>query len=178
MKILQVTQSFKPMWQFGGVVRASYEISKHLVTREHEVTVYTSNTDGRPIQESKDGYKIIRFKPILKIGGNSFMPMLFFKLFRTKNDFDIIHAHSHLFFSTNLCALVRRLGSSPLVITNHGLISQTVPMWVHKIYIPTVAKWTFKSANKIICYTENEKSLLVELGIDSDKIVVIHKVSI
>ncbi len=51
-------------------------------------------------------------------------------------------------------------------------------MWIQKIYIPTVAKWTFKSADTIICYTEEEKSMLKQLGIDSDKIVVIHKVSI
>ncbi|MEA3357197.1 MAG: glycosyltransferase family 4 protein, partial [Patescibacteria group bacterium] len=72
------------------------------------------------------------------------------------------------------CAFVRRIGSSPLVITNHGLKSQTVPMWLQKIYIPTVAKWTFKSADTIICYTEEEKTMLKQLGIDSDKIVVIH----
>jgi len=173
MKILRVVSDLYPA-VVGGLGLHAHEMSKQQAKLGNEVTVYTSNTDRRLRNEFKDGYNIIRFKTILKIGGNSFMPMLFFKLFRTKNDFDIIHAHSHLFFSTNLCAFIRRLGSSPLVITNHGLISQTVPMWVHKIYIPTVAKWTFKSADKIICYTENEKSLLVQLGIDSDKIVVIH----
>ena len=173
MKILRVVSDLYPS-VVGGLGLHTHEMSKQQAKLGNDVTVYTSNTDGRSMKEFKDGYNIIRFKPILKMGGNSFMPMLFFKLFRTKNDFDIIHAHSHLFFSTNLCALVRRLGSSPLVITNHGLISQTVPMWVHKIYIPTVAKWTFKSADRIICYTENEKSLLVKLDIDSDKIVVIH----
>jgi len=173
MKILRVVSDLYPA-VVGGLGLHAHEMSKQQAKLGNEVTVYTSNTDGRSVKEFKDDYNIIRFKTGLKIGGNSFIPMLFFKLFRTKNDFDIIHAHSHLFFSTNLCALVRRLGSSPLVITNHGLISQTVPMWVHKIYIPTVAKWTFKSANKIICYTENEKSLLVKLGIDSDKIAVIH----
>jgi len=173
MKILRVVSDLYPA-VVGGLGLHAHEMSKQQAKLGNEVTVYTSNIDGRSVKEFKDGYNIIRFKTTLKIGGNSFMPMLFFKLFRTKTDFDIIHAHSHLFFSTNLCALVRRLGSPPLVITNHGLISQTVPMWVHKIYIPTIAKWTFKSADKIICYTENEKSLLVQLGIDSDKIAVIH----
>jgi len=173
MKILRVVSDLYPV-VVGGLGLHAHEMSKQQAKLGNEVTVYTSNTDGRSVKEFKDSYSIIRFKSTLKIGGNSFMPMLFFKLFRKKNDFDIIHAHSHLFFSTNLCALLRRLGSPPLVITNHGLISQTVPMWVHKIYIPTIAKWTFKSADKIICYTENEKSFLVHLGIDSDKIVFIH----
>ena len=173
MKILRVVSDLYPS-VVGGLGLHTHEMSKWQAKMGYDVTMYTSNPDGRSAEESKDGYKILRFKPVLKIGGNSFMPMLFFKLFRTRNDFDIVHAHAHLFFSTNLCALVRRLGSPPLVITNHGLISQTVPMWVHKIYIPTIAKWTFKSADKIICYTEKEKSMLKKLGIDSDKIAVIH----
>jgi len=173
MKILRVVSDLYPA-VVGGLGLHAHEMSKQQAKLGNDVTVYTSNTDGRLIQESKDGYNIIRFKPTLTMGGNSFIPMLFFKLFRTRNDFDIIHAHSHLFFSTNLCALVRRFGSPPLVITNHGLISQTIPMWVHKIYIPTIAKWTFKSADRIICYTENEKSMLKKLGIDSDKVLVIH----
>ncbi len=173
MKILRVVSDLYPV-VVGGLGLHTHEMSKWQIKMGHEVTVYTSNTDGRQTHEYKDGYKIQRFKPILKIGGNSFMPTLFFKLIHTRNSFDIIHAHSHLFFSTNLCALVRKLGSPRLVITNHGLISQTVPLWVHKIYIPTIAKWTFKSADKIICYTEKEKSMLEKLGIDPDKILVIH----
>ncbi|NAS88601.1 glycosyltransferase family 1 protein [ANME-1 cluster archaeon AG-394-G21] len=173
MKILRVVSDLYPSI-VGGLGLHAHEMSKEQARLGHDVTVYTSNIDERPTQEYKDGYRIQRFKPVIKIGGNSLMPLLFFKLFKTRNDFDIIHAHSHLFFSTNLCAFVRRLGSSPLVITNHGLISQTVPMWVHKIYIPTIAKWTFKSADRIICYTEKEKLMLKKLGIDSDKIAVIH----
>ena len=44
MKILQVTNFFKPSWEAGGIARVAYEISKELVNRGHEVTVYT--TDG------------------------------------------------------------------------------------------------------------------------------------
>lgn len=96
------------------------------------------------------------------------------KLLKERHNYDIIHAHSHLYFSTNVCALLRKLGSPPLVITNHGLVSQTAPPWIQKIYTPTIAKWTFKAADGIICYTENEKSKLVELGITPEKIFVIH----
>jgi glycogen synthase len=44
MKILQVTDFFKPSWESGGPARVAYEISKKLIERGHEVTVYT--TDG------------------------------------------------------------------------------------------------------------------------------------
>lgn len=149
-------------------------MSKWQANFGHEITIYTANIDGTPEEELKDGYKIIRFKSLVKLIGNSFMPELFFKLRRARNDFDVIHAHSHLFLATNLCALARKLGSPPLVITNHGLMSQTAPLWLQKIYMPTVAKWTLNAADRVICYTEEEKMKLEELGIATEKIKVIH----
>ena len=173
MKILRVVSDLYPS-VVGGIGIHAHEMSKQQARLGHDITVYTANKGNEPREEFRDGYKIIRFKNDLKLMGNSISFRLFRELFKIRNDFDIIHAHSHLFFSTNLCAFVRKWGSPPLVITNHGLISQTVPMWVHKIYIPTIANWTFKTADNIICYTENEKSLLKKLGVDPDKIVVIH----
>ena len=44
MKVLQVTNFFKPSWESGGPARVAYGLSKKLIERGHEVTVYT--TDG------------------------------------------------------------------------------------------------------------------------------------
>ena len=44
MKILHVTNFFKPSWDSGGPARVAYEITKKLVDDGHDVTVYT--TDG------------------------------------------------------------------------------------------------------------------------------------
>lgn len=173
MKILRVVGDLYP-FVVGGLEIHAHEMSKHQAISGHEVTVYTSNLDRRPIHEFKDGYNIIRYNNLIKIMGNSICPNLFFKLFHDRYYFDIIHAHSHLFFSTNLCALVRKIGSSPLVITNHGLNSQTSPEWLQKLYTATGAKFTFGAADKIICYTETEKQELIDLGQDPRKIAVIH----
>jgi glycosyltransferase involved in cell wall biosynthesis len=173
MKILRVVSDLYPA-VVGGIEIHAHEMSKEQARLGHNVTVYTSNIDGKPTQESKDGYKIIRLKPILKLIGNTFMPMLLLKLIYTRNDFDVIHAHSHLFFSTNVCALVRRLGSPPLIITNHGIMSASAPDWFNMLYMKTIGKWTLKSADMIICYTQMEKNKLEDmLKIDSKKIRVI-----
>ena len=44
MKILNVTHSFIPCYDAGGVVRVVYDLSKELINQGHDVTVYT--TDG------------------------------------------------------------------------------------------------------------------------------------
>jgi glycosyltransferase involved in cell wall biosynthesis len=80
-----------------------------------------------------------------------------------------------LCFSTNLCALLRKIGSSPLIITTHGgLNSQTAPKLVQNLYNATVAKMTFNAADKIICYTDVEKNEMITFGVKPEKIAVIH----
>ena len=172
MRILRVVSDIYP-FVVGGLPLHAHELSKQQSNLGHDITVYTSNVDNIS-QEPETNYKLLKFKNTFKLFGNSFSSSLFSELFRTRNDFDIIHAHSHLFFSTNICAFIKKMGSSPLVITNHGLVSQTAPLWINRIYIPTLAKCTFKSADKIICYTEKDKLELEHLNIDSDKIKVIH----
>lgn len=44
MKILQVIPAFYPAHAYGGTVEVAYHISKELVRRGHEVTVYTSDS--------------------------------------------------------------------------------------------------------------------------------------
>ena len=173
MRILRVTSSLYP-YKTGGIGLHAHEMSKEQVRRGHDVVVYTTKIGSGPEREYRDGYSVVRFKPTIKLMNNSFVPVVLPSLIQNRNKFDIIHAHSHLFFSTNLCAMAKKLRSPPLVITNHGLISQTVPLWMHKIYIPTIGKWTLNSADKIICYTDTEKRKLEKLGITSSKIIVIH----
>ena len=91
-----------------------------------------------------------------------------------RGEVDIIHAHSHLFFSTNVCVLARLLRSAPLVITNHGLISASAPRWLNALYKHTISRVTFLIADHIICYTAIEKENIEKLGIDHKKISVIH----
>ena len=44
MKFLQVIPAFYPAHAYGGTVEVAYHISKELVRRGHEVTVYTSDS--------------------------------------------------------------------------------------------------------------------------------------
>ena len=79
MNILRVVSDLYPA-VVGGIGIHAHEMSKWQAKLGHEVTVYTSNTDKSLAQESVAGYKILRFKTILKLGGNSFMPALLSQL--------------------------------------------------------------------------------------------------
>lgn len=172
MKILRVAGDLYPAF-VGGIAIHAHEMSKIQASMGHEVTVYTSIWEDEPLEEVRDNYNIVRFRGIT-IFRNPIAPRLFYRLLRERNKYDVIHAHSHLYSSSVFCALMRMIGSSPLVVTNHGLISQTAPMWLQKIYIPTIARWIYSTADRIICYTETERDQLIDLGINPEKISIIH----
>ena len=172
MRILRVAGDLYPAF-VGGIAIHAHEMSKMQAFMGHEVAVYTSIWGDEPLEEVRDNYRIIRFKGIT-VFRNPISTSLFCRLYRERMKYDIIHAHSHLYSSTVFCALMRMLGSSPLVITNHGLVSQTAPIWLQKLYVPTVAKWAYDTADSIICYTETERKQLIDLGIHPEKISIIH----
>ena len=174
LKILRVAADLYPN-VVGGVGLHAHEMSRMQVVMGHDVTVYTcGKSNGTISNEAELGYTSQVFKPMIKLLGNSITPDMFFELRNNRHSFDVIHAHSHLYFSTNLCALVNELGSSPLVVTNHGLNSQTAPKWFQDLYNLTGTRFTYSAADRIICYTDTEKKELISMGVKANKISVIH----
>jgi glycosyltransferase involved in cell wall biosynthesis len=174
MKILRVAFSLYPS-SVGGVELHAHEMSRLQAREGHDVTVLTYlNGSGEPSSEERDGYHIIRSSAPLCLFGNRISFSQLRLLLKHWDSYDIVHAHSHLFFSTVLCTLVRKFRSTPLVVTNHGLVSQTAPQWLQRLYLPTVGRWIFRTADAIICYTTTERDQVVDLGVSPDKIHVIH----
>jgi glycosyltransferase involved in cell wall biosynthesis len=86
-----------------------------------------------------------------------------------------VHAHSHLFFSTNLAALKRKMSSTPLVITNHGFRVQRGP-WMDLLqdaYLATAGGWTLRAADKVISLENDEARRVCSLGVHPSKSIVI-----
>ena len=105
MKILQVTPFFKPSWEAGGPPRLAYDVSRSLIKRGHEVTVYT--TDGfkyrldveknQPVDV--DGIETYYFRNIsnyltrkMNFLTPYYLPMVARKELKK---FDVIHIHEH-----------------------------------------------------------------------------------
>ncbi len=171
MRILRVTSDLYP-YVVGGLGLHTREMSRSQVKQGHMVTVLTTSLpDGVPSEQ--DGFNILYFNNFIKLFGNAFSPDLVFKILNNKK-YDVIHAHSHLFFSTNICALVRKFRSTPLIITNHGIMSASAPDLFNLLYLKTLGKWTLNAADRVICYTDEEKEYLINiLHINASKISVI-----
>ena len=173
MKILRVVSDLYP-YSYGGLGIHAHELSKSIANKGHEVTVFSCEKENKLYHSIVDGYELYNFKPFLNFFGNAIAPSMLFSLFKKIKDFDIIHAHSHLFFSTNLTTFVKKFKKTPLIITNHGLVSQTAPINLQKIFLSTIAKWTFINADAVICYTPEMKKEMEIWGIPSNNVHVIH----
>jgi len=174
MKILRVVSDLYPS-SVGGLGLHAHEMSRFQAAKGHDVTVFTYRTDpGQPSSEDRDGYHIHRTNASFCLFGNTISFSQLFTILKSWDSYDVVHAHSHLFFSTVLCTLAQKFRSTPLIVTNHGLVSQTAPEWLQKLYLPTIGRWIFRTADAVICYTETERDQMVDLGVSPDKIHVIH----
>ena len=164
MRILRVAQKVYHDVVGGGPYHV-HALSRDQAALGHDVTVLTVATDpSLPRQEERDGYTVIRREPTATPLGNAVSAGLA-RYLTNVDGFDVLHAHSHLYFSTNLAALRRRLAGPPMAITNHGLYSQNAPEWAFDWYLRTVGRFTFDSADVAFCYTSTDERRLREFGV-------------
>lgn len=164
MRILRVAQKVYPESKGGGAYHV-HAMSRDQAAMGHDVTVLTTTSSlDLPRCFERDGYSVVQQRPTIELLGND-LSVGVGKFLRTARDFDVVHAHSHLYFSTNLAAVARRLAGAPLAITNHGLYSQNVPEAVFRPYLHTVGRWTFNQADVVFCYTTEDRERLAEVGV-------------
>jgi glycosyltransferase involved in cell wall biosynthesis len=166
MRILRVAQNLYPEVPGGGTYHV-HAMSRDQAAMGHEVTVLTvSDDESLPRREERNGYTVVRRSSTAELLGNE-ISVGIARFLRHAKDFDVFHAHSHLYFSTNLSALTRRVGDIPLAITNHGLYSQNAPEWLFNLYLRSIGRWTFNQADVVFCYTGEDRERVQEFGVDS-----------
>lgn len=166
MRILRVAQKVYPDIPGGGPYHV-HALSRDQAAMGHDVTVLTVAAEpDLPHVEERDGYTVVRYPSTVSLLGNDISTGVARHLRAVDGSaFDVVHAHSHLYFSTNLAALKRRLGSIPLAITNHGLYSQNAPEWLFDAYLRTLGRWTFDRADAVFCYTDADRERVREFGV-------------
>lgn len=184
MKILQVSHSFIPCFDSGGVVRVVYEISKDLVARGHDVTVYTTDgcTKRLDVQVNSpvklDGFKVYYFRNLsnwLRMKLKLATPYAMFGVIRSEvKYFDIIHIHEHRTITAVIASHYAKKNKIPYIIQDHG---SALPFF-HKTLFKNVFDriWgnnMLKHASKVIALTESEVDQYKEIGVDETKIEVV-----
>ena len=183
MKILQVTSFFKPSWEAGGPPRAVYEISRELVKRGHDVTVYT--TDGYKhrlnVEKNKpvnvDGIRVYYFRNLSNyLTRKWLLPFPYYLPIIAKKevkDFDIIHIHEYRTFSTIVAYHYAKKYGIPYILQPRGSLPRIKKAIQKKIFDALFGSSIIKNASKIIATSTIESGLYKSIfpNLETGKII-------
>lgn len=181
MKIVQVSNFFKPSWEAGGPPRVVYEISKELVNRGHDVVVLTTDGFKKRVNVKKnkpvdvDGIKTYYFKNISsKLAKKVFLTPYYAPIVLRKEikNSDVVHIHelSTLAFMAYYYA---RKYNVPIIFQAHGCLYLNIKnkksflgkKWHELFEIPIL-----KNSDYVIAITKTERKDYESFSIDSKKI--------
>lgn len=166
MNILHIVPSYKPAYIYGGPIISISCLCENQTAIGHGVTVYTTTANGKeeldietgsPIEV--DGVSVYYFERVTK-DHTSFSPALLRKLWKTIDQFDVIHIHSWwnvlVIMATAVCYLK---GIKP-VLSPRGMLTQYTFLKQHslpkKIIHASIGKYLLK---KTILHATTELEL-------------------
>ncbi len=168
MRIAQVCHRYSP--NIGGVERHVQEIAERLA-RRHEVEVITADRfGGLSKSEEINGVRVTRFRSLSP--GDAYFAAPQICSYLKKGGFDVVHAHNYhalpALFACRACKGER------LIFTPHyhGLGSTPFRDMLNKPY-RKVGSRIFERAEKIICVSNYERSLVIKDFGFEEKIEVI-----
>ena len=171
MRILTIIYEFPPIGGGGG--RAAYDICKELVARGHNITVLTAHMHGLPLEEYKDGIRLIRIPSLRSESFRaSFFTMLAYvlsglwaglRLIRLDRP-DIIHTHFAV-PSGALAWMLSVLTGIPYVLTAHlgdvpGGVPEKTGKWFR--WLEPFTKPIWKRAKKVVAVSEFTRQLALQ----------------
>jgi glycosyltransferase involved in cell wall biosynthesis len=147
MKILFIVPYYKPAYAYGGPIVVISMLAERLVLLGHEVTVYTTASNGKSelevVKDKEvlvDGVKVFYFSKLT--GDNTYISWkLWWHLDRTATDFDVVHIHTWWNFLVLGAAFICQNKGIKPVISPHGMLSDYIiytrnvlaKKWVHKL---------------------------------------------
>ncbi len=184
MRILQITKYYYPSVSFGGPVQCTYNISKYMVKKGHDVTVYATDTaDISTNARIKERFQVINGAKVFffpnvtrQIYGLFISPRMIHALRKNINDFDVVHLHEYRTFQ-NLAFYYSRRRDAPYVLSVHGQLEYKQESrdtaFLRKLFNHTFGRNLLKGASKLFALTKLEASQLIQRGIEEDKIAII-----
>lgn len=182
MNILYIVSGFAPAWGLGGGVRTSYELSKEMASRGHDIVVYTTDILDHKSRinyryKNWDGVKTYYFKTISNYLAKkqfNFAPKIMYYLMRNISSFNIVHIHEYRTVNCTLTAYFAKKKGIPYIIQAHGSVSTTIGMIkLKKLYDLLIGHNILKNASKVVALNEMEVGQYLEMGVDENQIEIV-----
>ena len=173
MKIAMVTAFWGPAYPTGSGIYA-YEVARRLAEHGNEVHVYTSSVGNFNKIKYPDNLNVHILRTYGVVWNMNPVANVFTKLLR--EDFDIVHVHSYIFFMSNMTALVRVFKKFKYILHFHGLNYSEAKkfhpwrVWIKEnVYDKTLGWFTVKIADKVLSVAKSDIPIIKEkFGVDAE----------
>jgi glycosyltransferase involved in cell wall biosynthesis len=167
---------------YGGPVRVAYDVSRELVKRGHEVTVYTSDQNGGSRIDCRDkeldGIQVHYFRNVSPITMRkmklSITPEMIPVVKSDIQSFDVIHIHEYRTFQNVVVHHYARKYSVPYVLQAHGSLPRIIAKqrlkWIYDIFF---GFRLLRDASKVIALSRMEAEQYRSMGVPEEKIAII-----
>jgi len=190
MRILNVTQSYDPFFEFGGPPVKVRALSEGLASRGHAITVLTADwglnrflrqfpnaprAEDNPFGRKRvaGGVTAIYLVNWLHYRATSWNPGLAGFLRARLRDFDVAHIFGLYDLLGPRVAAACREAKVPYVVEPIGMFVPLVrSLWLKRMYHQVYGREMLAGANAIIVTAEQEQSELIAGGIPKEKIVL------
>ena len=173
MRILQVVEFFSPV--HGGSAMVPYYVSRELVKRGHEVTVFTS--DYKLSQEwakSLRQVKVYPFKTRLSWAKFYITPDITKHTKEGIKRFDLIHMHNYRSFQNLVVHHYAKKYGVPYVLQAHGSLPTIMAKQrLKRIYDVFFGYRLLRDASKMIALSPVEAEQYRRMGVPEEKIAII-----
>ena len=173
MKILQVTNLLSPV--HGGAAEVPYQLSRELVRKGHQVTIYTSDYkyDSRLITPLPE-LEIHAFKTWLALANFHITPEMARTARKEIEHFDIIHLHNYRSFQNIAIYWYARKHNIPYVLQAHGsLTTFRQKGTLKRIFDAAWGNKILRNASKVIAVSKAEAEQYQSMGVSEDKIEIV-----
>ncbi|MBI2852124.1 MAG: glycosyltransferase [Chloroflexi bacterium] len=172
MKILQVIDLFGAA--HGGAAEVPYQLSRELVRRGHEVTVYASDFRLEPERlVSVQQAEVHAFKTFLPFANFYITPGIIWKAREEVGNFDLVHMHQYRSFQNLAVYHYAQKYEVPYVVQAHG----SLPAASRAILKRAVDNlWGYKllrDAAAVLAVTEFEAGQYESMGVSRSKIRIV-----
>ena len=178
MRVLHVFDLFTP--HGGGTVDLLYKITRAMVLRGHEVTIYAGDYDIDPgYIASLPEVRVCLFRCLSHLGGFYFMPGIIRGFRDNLKQFDIVHLHTTRSFQNIVAHHYAKKYAIPYVLDAHGSLPRAVP---GERGVKWLLKWLFdiffgnrivRDASKVVAETQVGINEYADFGVEAERVVLI-----
>lgn len=174
MKILQVIHFFSPL-HGGGSIDSTYNLSKYLQKRGHDVTVIASDfqIDDYFI-DSLAGVEVIPFHSQLNIGGLLISPSIKKYLNENIDKFEIIHMQNFRTYQNIIVHKYAKKYRIPYILQPRGSIPTITKSIQKNLFDTFFGRSIVKDASKIIATSKIESNQYRDVFPDMEYEKVVH----